>query len=142
MLLKRAMGMPVKLSDELVESAREEAVNTDRSLTGQIEHWAKIGRSVETVLRHKDVQALKRSPLGATLTPVARRAIQAALERIVTETDRSGLARRLKAGRTVYQSDPAGSGLTQRIAPDGTRTLGRFRNRRFVPALQRRSGRR
>ena len=43
------MGMPVKLSDELVESAREEAANTDRSITGQIEHWAKIGRSVETV---------------------------------------------------------------------------------------------
>lgn len=47
------MGMPVKLSDELVESAREEAASTDRSITGQIEHWAKIGRSVETVLRHR-----------------------------------------------------------------------------------------
>jgi len=62
------MGMPVKLSDELVASAREEAASTDRSITGQIEHWAKIGRSVETVLRHQDVQALKRSPADATLT--------------------------------------------------------------------------
>lgn len=40
------MGMPVKLSDELVASARTEAASTDRSITGQIEHWAKIGRSV------------------------------------------------------------------------------------------------
>ena len=53
------MGMPVKLSDDLVASARKEAASTDRSITGQIEHWAKIGRSVETVLRHQDVQALK-----------------------------------------------------------------------------------
>lgn len=136
------MGMPVKLSDELVESAREEAANTDRSLTGQIEHWAKIGRSVETVLRHKDIRALKRSPLSAALTPVAQRAIQTALERVVTETDRASLARSLKAGRTVYQSDPAGSGLTERIEPDGTRTLGQFRKRRFVPARQSRSDRR
>src|SRR5438094_9951242 len=102
--------MPVKLSDELVESAREEAATTDRSITGQIEHWAKIGRSVETVLRHQEVQTLKRSPLNATLTGPARRAVEAALHRVVIETGRGALARRLKAGRTVYQSDPAGSG--------------------------------
>jgi hypothetical protein len=47
------MGMPVKLSDELVAAARKEAATADRSITGQIEHWAKIGRSVETVLRHR-----------------------------------------------------------------------------------------
>jgi hypothetical protein len=136
------MGMPVKLSDELVESAREEAANTDRSITGQIEHWAKIGRSVETVLRYQEVQTLKRSPLNAALTTATRRAIQAALARVVTESDRRSLARSLKAGRTVYQSDPAGSGLTERIQSDGTRTLGRFTDRRFVPVRPARSGRR
>lgn len=132
--LERVMGMPVKLSDELVELAREEAATTDRSITGQIEHWAKIGRSVETVLRHQEVQAIKRSPAEATLSGPTRRAVQAALKRVVTEEDRSALARRLKRGRVVYQSDPAGSGLTERVDPDGTRTVGRLVNRRFVPA--------
>ncbi len=132
------MGMPVKLSDELVESAREESASTDRSITGQIEHWAKIGRSVETVLRHQDVQALKVSR-GATLSGPTRRAVQAALQRVVTEENRGALARRLKRGRVVYQSDPAGSGLTERIDPDGTRTLGRLVNRRFVSARSARS---
>ena len=136
------MGMPVKLSDELVESAREEAANTDRSITGQIEHWAKIGRSVETVLRHQEVQTLKRSPLNARLTSGARHAIQAALARVVAESDRRLLARNLQMGRTVYQSDPAGSGLTERIEPDGSRTLGRLIDRRFVPARPTRVGRR
>ena len=79
------MGMPVKLSDELVASARKEASSTDRSITGQIEHWAKIGRSVETVLRHQDVQALKRSPADATLTVPARRAVQAVSFRIAEQ---------------------------------------------------------
>ena len=90
------MGMPVKLSDELVASARKEAASTDRSITGQIEHWAKIGRSDETVLRHQDVQALKRSPAEATLTVPARRAVQAVLERLVTDEEgvRSRPARR------------------------------------------------
>lgn len=128
------MGMPVKLSDELVESAREEAASTDRSITGQIEHWAKIGRSVETVLRHQDIQAIKRSPADATLSGPTRRAVQAALERVATEEDRGALARLLKHARVVYQSDPRGSGLTERIDPDGRRTIGRLVNRRFVPA--------
>ena len=136
------MGMPVKLSDELVASARKEAASTDRSITGQIEHWAKIGRSVETVLRHQDVQALKRSPADATLTVPARRAVQAVLESLVIDKNRGTLASRLKAGRVVYQSDPAGSGLTERIEPDGTRKLGRLKNKRFLPVRPTRSARR
>ena len=132
------MGMPVKLSDELVESARAEAADTDRSITGQIEHWAKIGRSVEAVLGHKEVQALKRSPQAA-FTDTTRRAIQAALEQVVTETDRRALARTMRAGRTVYQIDPSGSGLIERVEADGTRTLGKFANRLFVPARPARS---
>jgi hypothetical protein len=133
------MGMPVKLSDELVDSARAEAANSDRSITGQIEHWAKIGRSVEAVLGHNEIQALKRSPQSPALSTVTHRAIQVALERVVSETDRSLLSRRVRAGRTVYQIDPSGSGLTERIEPNGTRTLGRFANRRFVPVPPSRS---
>ena len=122
--------MPVKLSDELVESAREEAANSDRSITGQIEHWAKIGRSVETVLRHQEVQTLKRSPLNARLTSGARHAIQSVLAKVVAESDRRSLARSLQTGRTVYPSEPAGSGLMERMGPGGSPTLGRVCTRR------------
>jgi hypothetical protein len=55
------MGMSVKLSDDLALSARLEAEATDRSITAQIEHWAKLGRAVEAALKHADVLALKRS---------------------------------------------------------------------------------
>src|SRR2546425_90542 len=137
--LESAMGMPVKLSDELVNAARREVANTDRSITGQIEHWVRIGRSVEKVLRHQDIQALKRTPTDLTLTAQMRRAIEAALARAVAETDQRALARRLKAGRTVYQTDPNGSGMLERIDANGKRTLGRLVNRQFVPARPTRS---
>lgn len=94
---------------------------------------------METVPRRQDVRALKRSPTGATLTGPARRAVEAALERVVTEKDRRALARRVKRGRVVYQSDAAGSGLAERLDRDGTRTLGRPVNRRFIPARATRS---
>jgi hypothetical protein len=133
------MGMPVKLSDELVDAARREAASTDRSITGQIEHWVKIGRSVEKVLRHQDIQALKRAPTDLTLTAQMRHAVEAALGRAIAETDQRALAQRLKAGRTVYQNDPAGSGMLERIDAGGKRTLGRLVNRQFVPARPTRS---
>jgi len=133
------MGMPVKLSDELVNAARREVANTDRSITGQIEHWVRIGRSVEKVLRHQDIQALKRTPTDLTLTAQMRATIEAALERAMAETDQRALGRRLKAGRTVYQNDPAGSGILERIDANGKRTLGRLVNRQFVPARPTRS---
>ena len=41
------MPSAVKLSTELVESARRESRLWSRSMTQQIEHWARIGRSIE-----------------------------------------------------------------------------------------------
>jgi hypothetical protein len=127
--------MPVKLSDSLVKLARTEAEAADRSLTAQIEHWAKLGRSVEAALRHEDALALKHG--GDDLhrafpTDATRRAIHSLLRRIATATDRSDLARSLMRGRVVYQSDPDGSGAVMRIDPDGTRVVGRFDRRVFV----------
>lgn len=129
------MGMPVKLSDALVKLARTEAEAADRSITAQIEHWARLGRSVETALSHQDALALKhtggdlhRAFPGAS----TREAVQAVLRRIATTADRSDLARALTHGRIVYQSDPKASGAVMRIEPDGTRTVGRIENRRFV----------
>ncbi len=136
------MSMPVKLSDDLVSEAREEAKAADRSITSQIEHWARLGRTVESLLRHEDVLALKRaaSDVESTLPPPTRRAIVAALRRISSEDARPELAAALMQGRTVYQD--AGDGRVERIERDGTRSIGRFVNRRFTADEPRRATRR
>lgn len=41
------MPSAVKLSDDLVQAARSESRIWSRSMTQQIEHWARIGRAVE-----------------------------------------------------------------------------------------------
>jgi hypothetical protein len=133
------MGMPVKLSDDLVRDARQEAEAADRSLTSQIEHWARLGRSVEHVLRHDEVLDLKRAgdALPAAPTP---RAILATLRRIASDGERAELAATLRGSRTVYQD--AGDGRVERIDSDGTRTIGRFVNRRFTADEPQRTTRR
>jgi hypothetical protein len=127
------MGMPVKLSDELVNVARKEAAAAERSITAQIEHWAKLGQSVEAALRHEDALAVKASEGKLAVAfpiPATRDAVYQLL-RNVTSGDHA-LGEALRRGRTVYESDPSGSGAIIRIAPDGTRTRGRLEKRAFV----------
>jgi len=123
--------MPVKLSDDLVTDAREEAKVADRSLTSQIEHWARLGRQVESILRHEDVVNLKRAGQGEfELPPFTRRNVLTILRRIASERQRRELATTIRAGRTVYQD--AGEGRIEKITPAGEKTRGRFVDRRFV----------
>ncbi len=55
------MGQPVKLSDALVLDARVAGEVQERSIAGQVEYWAHLGRSVEMLLDGQRVMALRRS---------------------------------------------------------------------------------
>ncbi len=39
------MGMPVRIDDDLYAQARAEAAAEHRTIAGQIEFWAKVGRT-------------------------------------------------------------------------------------------------
>lgn len=138
------MGMPVKLSDELVLAARYEAKNADRSITGQIEHWAKLGKAIETMLRVPDIRALKgdlSAPPVQTDAGDLRSRVLEALNQVVSSPDREAVRRRIAAsGQPVYESDPQDPQRIIRIAPDGTRTFGRFKGRTFVPETGSKAG--
>jgi hypothetical protein len=131
------MGMPVKLSDDLVRQARKEAKAADRSITAQIEHWAKLGRSVESALRHDDASALKETS-GNLDQAFPRKSTRTAVLDVLRNVAR-GHDFRVPANRVVYQS--AADGAIERITPDGHRTRGRFVNRQFVPEAESRSTR-
>lgn len=53
------MPQPVKLSDRLLSAARKVAPLANRSIAGQIEHWAVLGRMVEKDLTSSQVLAVK-----------------------------------------------------------------------------------
>jgi hypothetical protein len=55
------MGQTVKLSDALVSDARMVGTAQGRSIAGQVELWAELGRSVELVLNGRQVLELQRS---------------------------------------------------------------------------------
>ena len=41
------MGKAIRISDELAQEAEKTSKIEHRSLTGQVEHWARIGRCAE-----------------------------------------------------------------------------------------------
>ena len=75
------MSQPVKLSDALVLDARLAGEAFQRSLTSQVEFWARLGRAVEPLLDGAHLLALSRTaavqPLSACIesvdTPPGRR---------------------------------------------------------------------
>jgi ParD-like antitoxin of type II bacterial toxin-antitoxin system len=123
------MGQPVKLSEHLVLDARLTGEVAERSIAGQIEFWAGLGRAVESLLRADRALALKKRggaiPLSACLASVNTRAGQARLSAVL-------------AARPYPHFEPATKpGLIVRVDADGTRTTGRFVNREFRPAKPR-----
>ena len=129
------MGLPVKLSESLVAAARAEAKAANRSITAQVEHWARVGWAVEAALRHEDLLALKNSggDLSRAFDAEQKKEILALLDEIASSHDRSSVKERLlSTGKPVYMADPAHPGLLVRIEQDGTRTLGKLEGRTFV----------
>jgi hypothetical protein len=120
------MSQPVKVSDALLLDARVAGAVVERSIAGQIEFWAKIGRALEPLLRGDHVLALCRAgnvkPLSACLGSVDS---AAGRQRVVDH---------LKTRPYPHYEAAAGSpGLLVRIEADGKRTVGRFVNRQFQP---------
>lgn len=121
------MSQPVKLSDSLVLDARLAGEVEERSIAGQVEFWAKLGRSVESLLNGKQVLALRRSAEAESIsdalaivdTPVGRNRVQEVVAR---------------GPYPHFKQFPGRPRLLIRIDEDGTETVGRFVNRVFVPA--------
>ena len=121
------MSQPVKLSDSLVLDARLTAEVAQRSIAGQIEFWAGLGRAVEGLLRGREVLALR--------TTHGVRPLSECLESVNSSEGRQRVVDYLRSQPFPhYEAAPDHRGLLVRIDADGTRTLGRFVNRRFEPS--------
>ena len=118
------MGQPVKLSEELVLDARLVGETMERSIAGQIEHWAKLGRGMESLLHAPEAIRLKRQ--GES------RPLSALLSSVDTGEGRDRLDSHLEALPFPHFEPAVGRrGFLVKIDEDGSRTIGRFVNRKF-----------
>ncbi len=113
------MSQPVKLSTELVLDARQTGAVAERSIAGQIEFWARLGRAVEPLVSGDRALALRRAGDEQPLSKLVSSIDTAAGRRRVAEV----LATR---PFPHYEAATEQPGLLVRIEENGKRTLGRF----------------
>ena len=119
------MSQPVKLSDNLVLDARVTAEIAERSIAGQIEFWAQLGRAIEPIIEGAQALALRKA--GAV------KPLSACLESVDSAEGRRRVADYLETQPFPhYEPAPDASGMLVRIEADGSRTIGRFVHRKFV----------
>jgi hypothetical protein len=122
------MSQPVKLSDALVLDARIISELSERSIAGQIEYWARLGKAVEPLLSGERSLALRKSGEAKSLSTLI-----ADIE--TTEGQRRVADYLAEQPFPHYEADDKPGHLV-RIEADGTRTVGRFVNREFVPLVK------
>lgn len=119
------MSQPVKLSDTLVLDARLTGEVAERSIAGQIEFWAKLGRAVEPLLQGVQVMALSRAGAAKPLSEC--------LDSVDSTKGRRRVSEHLDTLPFPHYEAAETPGLLVRISEDGKRTEGRFINRQFQP---------
>src|SRR5262245_48974484 len=121
------MSQPVKISDELLLDARLTAEIAERSIAGQIEFWAQLGRAIEPILDGARALALRRSGQAVPLSKC--------LGTVDSATGRQPVKTYLNSRPYPhYEPAPGATGLLVRVDEDGTRTVGRFIGREFQEA--------
>ena len=120
------MSQPVKLSDALVLDARLAGEIAGRSIAGQVEFWARLGRSVEWLLRGQQVLMLSRS--------AAVRPLSDCLRSVDSSEGRERVNAWLQSqSYPHYKPHLQRAGLLIRTNEVGRQTVGRFINRKFKP---------
>ena len=118
------MSQPVKLSDELVLDARLTGEIVERSISGQIEFWANLGRAIEPLLEGIHSLALQKSAKA--------RSVSASLKSVDSPEGRRRVNRYLQSQPFPHYEPHSKPGLLVRIEANGKRKVGRFIDRRFV----------
>jgi hypothetical protein len=108
-----ANGVPVRLSESLAGRARTAAKLLDRSLTEQVEHWARLGQVVEDAISAATVQRLKARSHDPELG-----------RRLAVASTAEGRARAAKLirERNAVRHGIGDDGSLVRIGPSGKRT--------------------
>lgn len=136
------MPQPVKLSDRLVDAARAVVADTDRSVAGQIEHWASIGRAVSASLTPPETAKVKKGVIAAPNNQQDDQslALLQSLRLAVSAAGQSRMGQILGGSdKPRYGSDPAFPSCLVRFESNGRRIPGHMVQRKFVPLTGKRA---
>ncbi len=126
---------PMRLDRELVQAASAVAERQKRSVPRQIEYWAELGRSVESVLDPETLIAVQEglARLVVEMAPSAPVSSADVFRDLDNSRARGTLSTRVSSAPVRYQASTSAPGLLEQIHSDGAKILGRFSSGQFVP---------
>lgn len=132
------MGSPLRLDHQLVRQAELEGRLHKRTTPKQIEFWAEIGKQLERVITPSDLIAITQGLVRLRLEPAVSNPVDP--DDVLSETAHYCLESRSAPPITqapfYYEASRSQPGLLDRVAADGARETGHFRDGKFIPFSQ------
>jgi hypothetical protein len=129
------MSIPIRVSDELLEDAKQKIKMSYRSLTKQIEFWAQIGKEAEMNMTSADVAALVNGEVEIKVLRKKSEPID--FDNLFGEIESDRKAGSIKSkvikDKVWYEESQNSPGLFVRINSEGEKVLGKFVSGKFVP---------
>ena len=121
--IKERVGKSVRIATELMNEAETAAQIHQRSLSAQVEHWARIGAAIDGSLNTYDIAKIK--------TAKSDEQIYSVLASIITGRGAQSTLRDINSsGGLIFEEHPTQPGVIVRI-DNGRRQAGRFRDGTF-----------
>ena len=126
---------PIRLQEELMQSATAAGQRMHRSAAEQVEYWASIGRSVAGVVDPDKLLAISAGLAQLKVIPVEPPAINpddvfAALEQ---ERKSGTLTASITSAEVRYQASVTHPGQLEQVSADGSMIVGQFSMGTFTP---------
>lgn len=126
---------PIRIQQDLMQTATIEGVKHNRSASEQIEYWASLGRGIARVIDPDVLLSLRAGLSKLEVVPVVSQPIDPDDVFSALEQDRNSgkLSQNCTTTGFRYQSSNQFPGYLERINEDGTISVGQFTNGEFVP---------
>jgi hypothetical protein len=129
------MSIPIRVSDELMENAKQQIKMSLRSVTKQIEFWANIGKEAEMNMTPADIAALVSGEVEIKIFRKKSEPVDFDSVFGEIESDRKSgkIKEKVIKDSIWYEEDNKFPGMFIRMTKEGGKTLGKFIDGKFVP---------
>lgn len=131
---EETMSIPIRVSDVLLEDAKEQTKMSLRSVSKQIEFWALIGKEAEVNMSPADVAALINGEVEIKI--LRKKSIPVDFDAVFDEIEADRKSGTIKAkvvrDNVWYEEDLKNPGVFFRMTKEGKKTSGKFVNGKFV----------
>ncbi len=125
---------PVRLQENLMQTAKLTGERFHRSTAEQIEYWADIGRKVSTVLDPDTLLSVTTGLAKVKVEPIYGKAVDPdeVFNLLEAQREQGALTQTVTSSAIKYQSSLIQPGYLEQIDQEGNVLVGQFKNGEFV----------